>query len=177
LLGRRLCLLPINRLGLWSLLLVFAISSASTSSSCSSSSRASLLLLLEGRLVRTALNSADLFGLLLVTRRASVVALFPGEYDGAAKLVEVKLFNAPYLADDLGEAVHLSREFGHEDHRLDVSFDDNTCFCHPPEVGGELVDGEGRVGVDGDPHHKSCLEFKVGGANSWIAVLGFEGFP
>jgi hypothetical protein len=64
LLGRCLYLLPINRLDLWSLLLAFAVSSASASSSCSSSSRSSLLLLLEGRLIWTALNSADLFGLL-----------------------------------------------------------------------------------------------------------------
>jgi hypothetical protein len=177
LLGRLLCLLPIDRLDLWSLLLAFAVSSVSTSSSCSSSPRTSLLLLLEGRLVWTTLNSADLLGLLLVTRRASVVVLFPGEYDGATKLVEVELFDAPYLADDLGETVHFPGELRHEDHRLDVSFDDNTRFCHPPEVGGELVDGEGRVGVDGNPYRESCLEFQVGGANSWIAVLGFEGFP
>jgi hypothetical protein len=177
LLGRCLCLLPINRLDLWSLLLAFAISSASMSSSCSSSSGTSLLLLLEGGLTWTALNSADLLGLLLVTRRASVVALFPRKYYGAVKLVEVELFYAPYLADDLGETVHLLGEFGHEDHRLDVSFNDNTRFCHPPEIGGELIDGEGRVGVDGDPYRESSLEFEVGGANSWIAVFGFEGFP
>jgi hypothetical protein len=66
LLGRCLYLLPINRLDLWSLLLAFAVSSASASSSCSSSSRSSLLLLLlEGGLIWTALNSADLFSLLL----------------------------------------------------------------------------------------------------------------
>jgi hypothetical protein len=164
LLGRRLCLLSINRLDLWSLLLAFAVSSASTSLSCSSSSRSSLLLLLlEGGLIWTTLNSADLFGLLLVARRASVVALFPGKYDGVAELVEVELFDTRNLADDLGKAVHLPREFGHEDHCLDVPFDDNTRFCHPTEIGGELVDGEGRVGVDGNPHRESCLELKVSG--------------
>jgi hypothetical protein len=177
LLGRLLCLLPIDRLDLWSLLLTFTVSSSPTSSSCSSSSRPSLLLLLKGGLVWTALNSADLPGLLLVSRRASVIALFPREYDGAVKLVEVELFDAPYLADDLSETVHLPGELGHEDHHLDVSFYDNTRFCHPPEVGGELVYSEGRVGVDRDSHRQSCLEFEVGGANSWIAILGFEGFP
>jgi hypothetical protein len=180
LLGRLLCLLPIDRLDLWSLLLTLSVSAVSMSTSCSSSSRSSLLLLLlEDGLVGSALNSADLPGLVLVLvlGRASVVTLFPREYDGAAKLVEVELFNAPYLADDLGETVHLLRELGHKDHCLDVFFYDNTHFCHSPEVGGKLVDSEGRVGVDRDPYRQSCLELEISGANSWIAVLGFEGFP
>ena len=85
-----------------------------------------LLLLLEGDIVRTALYSADLVGVLNLF---STVFTFPGKVHGSPNGGQLELGHLLALADVLSQEVHIRGELGKKDHDLEVFFDFHLLLC------------------------------------------------
>ena len=80
-----------------------------------------LLLLLEGGLIRTALYSADLLGLVLVGILGALgVLLLPGQNHRLTNAFHRDLVDITFLAHDLGEIFAIGGDLGHGDESLEV---------------------------------------------------------
>ena len=101
----------LDGLGLVSQTLLVPSASTTVSSAAATTSLTITLLLFEGWLVWSALDSAQLLS--LVPRGFSSFPLFPRKTDGLAHVSYVQSFYVLLLAEQLGEAIEGGREFGH----------------------------------------------------------------
>jgi hypothetical protein len=63
---------------------------------------------------------------------------------------------------------------GQQDHGLDVVRDFNSVVPEFPKEGGDLVNGEGGIGVFRDDDVHDCLEVEVHGHDTGLIVLGCQ---
>ena len=150
-----------------SLLILFSSSRAAPSATPVSSL---LLLLLEGRLVWPAFDRADPLSLLGLSLGLAPF-LFPCEDNRPPQLAEPEFFDILRLTEDLDELVHSGREFGHEDHDLEVFGDYHAGSLESRKVGGDFVHRRRWISIVWDLCLHYRLELEVGGDNPWFSVF------
>ena len=101
--GASLRLRLLSGLGLVTRALLVSASSSVVSSTMLTPSLSITLLLFEGWLIQSALDSAQLLS--LVTRGLSSFSLLPGKADGLAHVGNIQEFDTFFLAENLGEAI------------------------------------------------------------------------
>ena len=169
----RLALL--DRLGLVSRALLVPASSSAISSAATTSSLTITLLLFEGWLVWPTLNSAQLLS--LVPRGFGPLPLFPCKTNGLAHVGNVQRLDLLFLAEELGEPIEGRREFGHDQHRLEVVGHLKPRRVASGEVSCHLVYGDGGVLVVGDLDVHGRFEFEVGGDDTRLPILFLKVIP
>ena len=116
--GTSLRLRLLGRLGLISRALLVLATPSAVSSAATTSSLTITLLLFEGWLIWSVLDSAQLLS--LVVGGLASFPLLPCKTDGLAHVGNIQRLDTLLLAEELGEAIEGTWEFHHDQHRLEV---------------------------------------------------------
>ena len=167
--GAGLWLRLLDGLGLVSWALLVSTSSSTIPSATATSSLTITLLLFEGWLVRSAVDSAQ--PLSLVARSLSSFPLFPGKTNGLAHVFDVQRFDPLSLAEELGEPIERAQEFGHDQHHLEVIRYLKPRCITSGEVSRHFVDGNSGVFLVTDLNVHGRFELEVGCDDTRLPVM------